>query len=103
MGTKTTTKANKKATKANKSVDETRKIKATPGQEGHFYKGFPRGLAYAILCKARGRTMVVKTFLDKIQNLSAVKNRNQARGIVAKMVNKPGTDGQRNGQVAHYV
>jgi len=84
-------------------LDETRKIKAVAGQENHFYKGFPRRLAYELLCKARARTMIVSTFLDKIEKLEGVKTRKQARGIVAKMINKPGTDGQRNGQIANYV
>jgi hypothetical protein len=92
-----------KANGTRKSVDESRKIKANKGQEGHFYKGFPRGEAYGILLKAPKQTMVVKTFLDKIEKLPKVKDRKQARGIVAKMVNKPGDDGQRNGQVARYV
>ena len=84
-------------------LDETRKIKAVAGQEGHFYKGFPRGVAYALLCKAKGRTMIVKTFLDKVEKIDKVKSRAQARGIVQKMVNKPGTDGIRNGQIANFV
>ncbi len=98
---KNPTKAIKAKTK--KSLDETRKIKAVPGQEGHFYKGFPRGLAYEILCKSAKRTLIVSTFLDKIEKLKGVKNRGQARGIVQKMINKPGTDGQRNGQIANFV
>jgi len=97
-------KATKTATKkARVSIDETRKIKAMKGQEGHFYKGFPRRLAYELLVKAKAQTMIVKTFLDKIEKLPGVKDRAQARGIVAKMVNKPGDDGVRNGQVAHFV
>ena len=95
--------AKKAEKKARVSIDESRKIKATKGQEGHFYKGFPRRLAYELLVKAKGQTMIVKTFLDKIETFKGVKDRKQARGIVAKMVNKPGDDGQRNGQVAHFV
>jgi len=84
-------------------LDETRKIKAVAGQEEHFYKGFPRRLAYELLCKASKRTLKVSTFLDKIEKLEGVKTRKQARGIVTKMVNKPGSDGIRNHQIANYV
>ncbi len=89
--------------KAKVALDEKRKIKAVAGQEEHFYKGFPRRLAYELLCKAKARTMIVSTFLDKVEKLDGVKTRKQARGIVTKMINKPGADGIRNGQVAHYV
>lgn len=96
-----------KATKAQATkvakVDESKKIKGTPGQGNHFYKGFPRALAYDILIKARSHTLSVSKFLDKIEKLPGVKSRKQATGIVAKMVNKPGQDGQRNGQIAHFV
>ena len=88
---------------AKKALDETRKIKAVAGQESHFYKGFPRGLAYALLLKAPKRTMVVANFISKIEKLDGVKSRKQARGIVSKMIDKPGDDGQKNGQIAHYV
>ena len=94
--------ATKKVKKV-KSVDESRSIKGTPGNEERFYKGFPRALAYAILLRAKGRTLKVSTFLDKIEKLKGVKNRNAARGIVAKIVNKPGADGVRNQSIARYV
>ena len=94
----------KVATKAKrKSLDETRSIKATAGNENHFYKGFPRALAYAILVKAKNRTLKVSTFLDKIEKLKDVKNRNAAKGIVAKILNKPDSAGERNGSIARYV
>ncbi len=86
-----------------KSVDETRSIKASPGNESHFYKGFPRALAYALLVKAPKRTLKVAKFLDKIEKLKGVKNRAAAKGIVAKILNKPGDDGVRNGAIARYV
>lgn len=97
-------KVTKKKAKAEKrtSIDESRKIKAYAGQEHHFYKGFPRGEAYEILTKARNRTMVVSTFLDKIEKLPKVKNRAQARGIVQKLVGKPGDTGEK-GTVARFV
>lgn len=103
--TKKVTKNAKKvpAKKAKLAVVETRKIKGKPGQESHFYKGFPRALAYALLLKAPKRTLKVSTFLDKIEKLPGVKSRAQARGIVQKILNKPGDDGVRNGQIAVYV
>ena len=83
-------KAPAKAKKAKASaIDESRKIKAYAGQEEHFYAGFPRGEAYAILVKAKNRTMTVKQFMDKIEKLPKVKNRKQAAGIVQKLVGKP--------------
>ena len=98
-------KVDKKVAKVAKkaALVESKKITAVPGQEGHFYKGFPRGLAYAVLTKARNRTMKVSTFLDKIEKLKGVKSRKQARGIVSKMLDKPGKDGRHNGQIAHYA
>ncbi len=90
----------KKAVRA--KIDETRKLKATKGQEHHFYNGFPRGQAYAILVKAPKQTMKVSTFLDKVEKLAKVKSRKQARGIVQKLVGKPGDDGT-TGAVAHYA
>ena len=102
---KTTVRKSAKIVKkaAKKGLDETRKIKAIAGNENHFYKGFPRGLAYALLLKAPKKTLLVSTFLAKVEKLAGVKSKKQARGIVTKMINKPGDDGIRNGQVAHYV
>lgn len=97
----TTSKAAK--AKTTKKLDETRSIKAVPGNESHFYKGFPRGLAYAVLLKARNRTLKVSTFLDKIEKLDGVKSRKQARGIVTKMVDKPDSSGNHIHSIANYV
>jgi len=86
------TKAAKKVTKK-VTVDESRKIKAFAGNESHFYKGFPRQLAYQILLAAPKKTMPVGKFLDSIEALKSVKSRGQARGIVQKLVGKPSDDG----------
>jgi hypothetical protein len=113
-GKKAAAKAPKAAAKAPKAaaktaaaeapkLDETRQIKAVPGQEGHFYKGFPRMLAYQLLLAAPKRTMPIVKFLDEVVKLPGVKSRNQARGIAQKLVTKPGDDGVCNGQIAHYV
>lgn len=88
-------KASKKVTKKASTIDESRKIKAYANQDHHFYKGFPRGEAYAILAKAKARTMNVSTFLDKVEALPKVKNRAQARGIVQKLVGKPDDAGEK--------
>ncbi len=92
-----------KKAKAKKGLDETRSIRATAGNESHFYKGFPRALAYGILVKANKRTLKVSTFLTKIEKLKGVKDRKAAKGIVAKILNKPDSDGNRNGSIARYV
>ncbi len=83
--------------------NEKRKIRGTAGNGNHFYNGTPRKLAYEILVKAPKRTLVVKTFLDKIEKLAGVKDRKAARGIVAKILNKPDATGNRNGSIARYV
>lgn len=80
--------AKKKVTKRKSKVDENRSIKGYAGLDEHFYEKFPRYHAYQLLIKARNRTMKVSTFLDKIEQLDGVKSRNQARGIVQKLVDK---------------
>jgi hypothetical protein len=97
--TKSTKKVNAKAKVAKKvSLDESRKIKAYANQDHHFYvnkatgKFYPRGQAYEILAKAKGRQMVVGTFLKKIQSATGV-TEPQARGIVQKLVGKPDDSG----------
>ena len=80
--------AAKKAAAKRSVLDTTRKIKAVPGQDEHFYKSFPRYAAYQLLLKAPKHTLVVKTFLDKIEKLPKVRDRKQAVGIVQKLVDK---------------
>jgi len=96
MGTKT------KTSKKN-GVSESRKIKAFPGNEKRFYKGFPRGKAYALLLKSPSKTLVVGKFLDKIEKLDGVKNRSAAKGIVAKLLGKPDGDGRFNNSITAIV
>ncbi len=96
MAAKTKTKSAKKA-----KVDS-RKIRALPGQENHFYKGFPRWSAFELLLKAPKKTMKVATFLAKVEKLESVKSAKQAKGILQKIVKKPGDDGKRNGQIAVF-
>jgi len=95
---KTTPKAKGKA----KATKSTQKIRALKGQENHFYKGFPRWAAFELLLAAKKQTMLVSTFLDKVEALDNVKSRKQAKGIVQKLVKKPGDDGKRNGQIAVF-
>jgi len=87
MGTKkaktSKTTAAKKAT-ANKNAN--RSIKAVAGQAESFYKGFPRGAAYALLEKAPKRTMKVPAFLAKVQKLKNVGTAARANGILQKLV-----------------
>lgn len=78
----------KSAKSKTSSLDLTRKIKAVPGQDEHFYQSFPRYAAYCVLVKAPKRTMTVGTFLKKIEALPKVANRKQAMGIVQKLVDK---------------
>jgi len=101
----TSKKVSKKVVKKakRKSIDESRSIRGFAGNESHFYKGFPRALAYAILIKAKNRTLNVAKFLDKIEKLEGVKNRAAARGIVAKLVDKPGDDGRKTNSIAKFV
>ena len=100
---KSSAKTVKSSAKNGAAKFEGRKVKANAGQENHFYKTFPRFSAFELLLKAPKRTLKVSTWLDKIESLDNVRDRKQARGIVAKIVNKPGDDGNRNGQVAHFV
>ena len=97
---KTTPKATGKAKKA--AAPSTQKIRAMKGQENHFYKTFPRYAAFELLLAAKKQTMLVSTFLDKVEALDNVKSRKQAKGIVQKLVKKPGDDGNRNGQIAVF-
>ena len=90
------------AKKATAKIDESRKIRGYKGQDHHFYKGFPRGEAYEILVSAKNSTMLVKTFLDKIEKLPKVTNRKQAQGIVQKLIGKPNDAGEIN-TIAKFV
>ena len=84
------------------SINDTRKIKAYAGQEHHFYNGFPRGEAYAILRDAPKGTMVVSEFVKKVTSLPKVKTEKQALGIVQKLIGKPGDTGDK-GAVCRFV
>ena len=96
------------AKKASAKLDESRKIKAYVGQDEHFYTNkatgnlYPRGQAYQLLLKAKGRTMTVKAFLDKVESLPEVASRTQARGIVQKLVGKP-NEAANKGRVCTFV
>ncbi len=92
----------KTVTKKVSKENDARKIRGFAGNENHFYKGFPRALAYAILIKAKNRTLTVGDFRKKILALSAVKNVATANGIINKLVGKPSDDGTL-GTIARFV
>lgn len=92
----------KVASKKSDKKNDARKIRGFAGNENHFYKGFPRALAYAILIKANNRTLTVGDFRKKILKLSAVKNVAAANGIINKLVGKPSDNGTL-GTIAVFV
>jgi hypothetical protein len=61
-------------------------ITAVKGLDDNFYKQFPRYKAYELLCK-KGK-MKTDTFISNVEKLEGVKNRNQALGILTKLVDK---------------
>ncbi len=77
-------KTNKSKTTAAKNAD--RSIKAVAGQSEKFYKGFPRGAAYALLEAAPKRTMKVAAFLAKVVKIKNVGTAAKANGILQKLV-----------------
>ena len=93
MATSKKTASTKRAPKAAKKVASTKsaaakKIIGVPGQDEHFYKGFPRFHAYQLLLKAPKRTMLVTNFIAKVEKLEGVNTRAQANGILQKLVDK---------------
>lgn len=61
-------------------------LTAVPGKDDLFYKKFPRYKAYELLCK-KGPMKTVK-FIDAVEKLEGVKSRNQALGILTKLLKK---------------
>ena len=61
-------------------------ITVVKGMEDTFYKKFPRYAAYMLLLKAG--TMKTATFVDKIERLEGVHSRQQALGILTKLISK---------------
>ena len=62
------------------------KITAIKGQDDFFYQKFPRYKAYQLLCK-KG-SMATGDFVNAVEKLEGVKNRNQALGIMTKLLEK---------------
>jgi hypothetical protein len=59
---------------------------AVPGKEAEFYTGFPRGVAYGLLCKKK--KMKTADFVNEVEKLDGVKSRGQALGILTKLLKK---------------
>jgi hypothetical protein len=62
------------------------KLTAVKGKDDEFYKKFPRYAAYQLLCK-KG-SMPTSNFVAAVEKLDGVKSRNQALGILTKLLDK---------------
>ena len=61
-------------------------LTAVKGKDDEFYKKFPRYAAYQLICK-KGKMDTAK-FVDAVEKINGVKNRNQALGILTKLLEK---------------
>jgi len=87
--TKKTTAGRKKSGKSGRKaggfkIGDT--LTAVQDQDDKFYKQFPRYTAYELLCKKK--TMKTSAFVDAVEKLPNVNSRNQALGILTKLIEK---------------
>ena len=62
------------------------KLTAVKGKDDEFYKKFPRYKAYQLLC-AKG-SMATADFVNAVEKLDGVRSRQQALGILTKLLEK---------------